>query len=142
MALLAKRPTAAKVIGAVVALVVLGMALRGWLWLHDVAARPFDIGARPHAGRYMALIYYPTWCRLDDLLGGIGVALIQVFRPGWWAALSRRANLVLALGVAGIAATMWLFPDQIGGFFAAVLGFPLLALGMSLLVVAGARQAR
>jgi peptidoglycan/LPS O-acetylase OafA/YrhL len=138
VALLARRPTAAKVIGAVVAMFVLGMALRGWVWLHDVAARPFDIASKPHSGPYMALIYYPTWARLDDLLGGIGVALIQVFRPSWWAALIRRGNLVLALGLAGIAATMWLFPDQIGGFFAAVFGFPLLAISMSLLVVAGA----
>ncbi len=136
--LLAKRPTAARVIGAVAALVVLGMGLRGWLWLHDVAARPFDLASKPHPGAYMALIYYPTWSRLDDLLGGVSVALVQVFRPGLWSALTRRGNLVLALGVAGIAATMWLFPDQIGGFFAAVLGFPLLAISMTLLVVAGA----
>jgi peptidoglycan/LPS O-acetylase OafA/YrhL len=138
VALLARRPTAAKVVGAVIALVVLGMALRGWLWLHNVATRPFDIASKPSPGAYMALIYYPTWSRLDDLLGGISVALIQVFRPRWWAALSGRGNLVLALGLAGIAATMWVFPDQIGGFFAAVLGFPLLAISMALLVVAAA----
>ena len=138
VALLAKRPTAGRIVGALAFFVVLGMALRGWLWLHDVAARPFDVTSKPHYGAYMTLIYYPTWCRLDDLLGGIGVALVQVFRPGWWAALSRRGNLVLALGLAGIVATMWLFPNQNGGFFAAVLGFPLLAVSMSLLVVAGA----
>ena len=138
VALLARRPTPAKVVGVVIATLVLGMALRGWLWLHDVAARPFDITSKPHSGPYMALIYYPTWARLDDLLGGIVVALIQVFRPAWWAALTRRGNLVLAFGFAGIAAAIWLFPDQIGGFFAAVFGFPLLALSMALLVVAGA----
>ncbi|HLY79939.1 MAG TPA: acyltransferase [Caulobacteraceae bacterium] len=138
VALLARRPTATRVVGAVVVLVIGGMALRGWLWLHDVAARPFDITTKPRSGPYMALIYYPTWARLDDLLGGIGVALIQVFRPRWWAALIRRGNLVLALGLAGIAATMGLFPDQIGGFVAATFGFPLLALSMALLVLAGA----
>ena len=138
VALLSLRPTAGRIIGAILALVAAGMILRGWLWLHDVAARPFDLTSKAHPGAYMALIYYPTWSRLDDLLGGICVALIQVFRPTWWLALTRRSNLALALGLAGTAATMWLFPDQIGGFVAATCGYPPLAASMALLVVAGA----
>jgi peptidoglycan/LPS O-acetylase OafA/YrhL len=115
------------------------MALRGYLWLADVARRPFDLGADPHSGAYMQLIYYPTWSRLDDLLGGIGVALIQVFRPRWWPALARRGDLLTGVAVAGVAAAMWVFRDgEVAGFFAAVFGFPLLALSMALLVAAGA----
>jgi len=138
VALLAIRPTPGRIVGALALVAVLGMALRGWLWLDAVAARPFDIGSVPRDGRYMALIYYPTWARLDDLLAGIGLAMIQVFRPRWWAALTGRGNLMLALGVAGIAAAMGVFPDSIGGFFAAVFGYPLLALSMAMLVIAGA----
>ena len=141
VALLAWRPKTARIVGAVVGLVVLGMALRGYLWLADVAARPFDITSEPHGGPYMQLIYYPIWSRLDDLLGGICVALIQVFRPGWWQALARRRNLLTATAVAGVAAVMLMFRDgEVAGFFAAVLGFPLLALSMSLLVIAGANR--
>ena len=140
VALLAMRPTAGRIIGAIVALVLLGMVLRGYLWLHDVAARPFDLAARPHQGAYMTLIYYPTWARLDDLLGGICAALAQVFRPRWWAALTRRGDLVLALGLAGIAASMLFFQTEITGFFAATFGYPLLAASMSLLVIAAAER--
>ena len=133
------RPSPAKIIGAVVGLIVFGMALRGYLWLADVAARPFDISADPHGGAYMDLIYYPTWSRLDDLLGGICAALVQVCRPAWWAALTRRGNLLTAVGVAGVTAVMWMFQDgEVAGFFPAVFGFPVLAAAMSLLVIAGA----
>jgi len=141
VALLAWRPTRARIIAAVVGLIALEMALRGYLWLADVAARPFDITSAPRAGAYMELIYYPTWSRLDDLLGGICVALIQVFRPSWWDTLARQGNLLTAVGVAGVAAVMLLFRDgEVAGFFAATFGFPLLALSMSLLVIAGANR--
>ena len=139
MALLAWRPTPAKIVGAVAGLVVLGVALRGYLWLAEVAARPFDVASAPHGAAYMQLIYYPTWSRLDDLLGGICVALIQVFRPTWWAALTRQGNVLTGVAVAGVAAVMWIFRDgEVAGFFAATLGPPLLATAMSLLVIAGA----
>ena len=74
VALIALRPTSAKIIGAVVSVMVLGMALRGYLWLHSVAATPFDITAAPRSGPYMRLIYYPTGTRLDGLLMGIAAA--------------------------------------------------------------------
>jgi peptidoglycan/LPS O-acetylase OafA/YrhL len=141
VALLAMRPTATKIIGVIAALIGLGMALRGYLWLADVAAHPFDLTSEPHAGAYMELIYYPTWSRLDDLLGGVSVALIQVFRPQWWEGLARRGNWLTALSAAGVAAVMWLFRDgEVAGFLAATFGFTLLALSMSLLVIAGANR--
>jgi len=141
VALLAWRATSARITGVVVGLIALEMALRGYLWLADVAARPFDITSAPHAGAYMELIYYPTWSRLDDLIGGICAALTQVFKPTWWEALARRGNLLTAIGVIGVAAVMLLFRDgEVAGFFAATFGFPLLALSMSLLVIAGASR--
>jgi peptidoglycan/LPS O-acetylase OafA/YrhL len=43
------------------------------------------------------------------------------------------------VGLAGVATAMWLFRDgEVAGFVAATLGFPLLALSMSLLVMAAA----
>jgi peptidoglycan/LPS O-acetylase OafA/YrhL len=59
VALLAIRPSAAKTIGAFVAVLLFGMALRGFLWLHDVARTPFGIASAPQPAAYMRLIYWP-----------------------------------------------------------------------------------
>ena len=137
VALLAIRPSAAKAMTALVAILVLGMALRGWFWLHDVARTPFDLAADPRPGRYMHLIYYPTWTRLDGLLAGIGAALLMTFRPGVWRVLSGRPNLLLASGLVGVGGAILLFGDQIAGFYGAVFGYPLLSVSMAALVIAG-----
>src|SRR6185437_7725026 len=139
VALIGWRARPGRVAAAIAAVVLLGMALSGYLWLRYVAATPFDIAAHAkHGGAYMTLIYYPTWTRLDGLLGGVCVALVSTFRPRWWAALTARANVCLAAGLAGVGAALALFGGEIGGFLASTLGFPLLALSMALLVVAGA----
>jgi peptidoglycan/LPS O-acetylase OafA/YrhL len=128
-------------IAVLAGLVGAGMALRGWLWLHDVARAPFDPAALPRAGRYMTLIYYSTWTRLDDLLAGIALAAMPAFRPRWWAAAMSRCNLLFAAGLAGVAASAMVFQDQIAGFAATAVGFPLLAASMAL-TVAGASSPR
>lgn len=137
VALIAARPSARAVIAVITAVLLAGMLVRGYFWLHDVASRPFDPSAEPRFEPYMTLIYYPTWSRLDGLLAGIAAAIVQVFRPDWWGALLKRSNLVLAAGIAGIAVTASFFHGQIAGFLAATFGFPLLAGSMALVVIAG-----
>jgi peptidoglycan/LPS O-acetylase OafA/YrhL len=135
--LIARRPSATKIIGAVILVFVLGVALRGYLWLTDVAREPFNPTSEPRASQYMTLIYYPTWTRLDGLLAGIAAAAVQTFRPLWWRAILSRANCLVASGMAGIATAIILFHGQVAGFLATMFGFPLLALSMAMLVVAG-----
>jgi peptidoglycan/LPS O-acetylase OafA/YrhL len=126
VALLALRPSAAKVVASVIGVLALGMVLRGWFWLHDVAS----------GGSYMTLIYYPTWTRLDGLLAGIVAAAIQTFRPRIWQAAMARADLLLAVGAAGIAGSIFFFKSQIPGFWPAVLGYPMVSASMALVVAA------
>jgi peptidoglycan/LPS O-acetylase OafA/YrhL len=133
---MAPRATPRRILALVAAVLLVGMALRGWFWLHDVARQPFDISARPHGGAYMRLIYYPTWTRLDALLAGICAAMIRTFRPVLWRRLTGRPNLLLAVGVAGVAVSIVFFGNQIAGFWPSVFGFPLLALSMALMVMA------
>jgi len=124
------RPSARAAMLVMAAILLGGMALRGWLWLHDVAG--------PHgvrSGAYMRLIYYPTWSRLDDLLAGVAAVAVKVFRPRLWRKLTGRSNLLLAAGGAGVIGSSLLFGDQIGGLWAAVLGYPLLALSLVSMVV-------
>ena len=124
--LLAMRPNAKVAIGLMAAILVLGIGLRAWLWLHEVASHG-----------YMRLIYYPTYSRLDDLLAGVAAAAVKVFRPQVWRRLTARPNLLLALGAAGVVGSSFVFGGQIAGFLGASLGYPLLALSLALLVVAG-----
>jgi peptidoglycan/LPS O-acetylase OafA/YrhL len=140
VALVALRPTPGKIVGALVSVVLLGMALRGYLWLHGVAATPFDITAAPRSGPYMRLVYYPTWTRLDGLVMGIAAATIRVFRPVTWATLTARPNLLLGAGLLGVVASTVLFHGQTAGFWPTVLGFPLLSFSIVLMVMAGAES--
>jgi len=134
--LLMRRPSMRKTVAAIIAVLVAGMVLRGYLWLHDVAQPPFDIGERANSPRYMDFIYYPTFARLDGLLAGVTAAAIKTFRPSLWNALTARANLLLGAGVAGVVLSAMFFVDQTADFWPAVFGFPLLSLSIALVVVA------
>lgn len=138
VALVSLRPTPAKVIGAVLCVLVLGMALRGYLWLHFVADSPLDIAAHPRGGPYQHFIYYPTATRLDGLLMGIVAAAIQTFRPATWSRLTARPNLLLGAGVLGVILSTFIFHDgSIARFWPAVFGYPFLSFAVALIVMAG-----
>lgn len=136
VALLTLRASARKTIAVLAAMLILGIALRAWLWLHDVAATPFDPMSEPQWRPYMSLIYYPTWSRLDGLLAGIAIAALRLFRPQAWERFVARPNLLLAAGLAGMAAAILLFRAQIAPFVPSAIGFPLLAGGIALVVAA------
>ena len=129
--LLAWRPDARVVVAAMAAILVGGMALRGWLWLHDVAGP----GGQIHTGRYMRLIYSPTWSRLDGLLVGVAAAAAKVFRPELWRRLTARPNLAIVSGIVGVVLSSLVFGDQIAGFWGATLAYPMLAFSLGLVVI-------
>jgi peptidoglycan/LPS O-acetylase OafA/YrhL len=136
VAWLALRPSATKVTATLVAVLLFGIGIRGYLWTHGVATTSHGITTL-NDSRFMSLIYYPTWSRLDGLLAGVVVALIQTFRPLWWRRLTARANLLSLCGATGIAVSMAFFGDQIAGLTATLFGYPLVAASAALLVVAG-----
>jgi peptidoglycan/LPS O-acetylase OafA/YrhL len=138
VALLAIRPSAAKVSSLLLAILLGGMALRGYLWLRDVAGYPFGFATEPRSRPYMELIYYSTWTRLDGLSAGVAAACISVFRPRLWATLTARPIVLLSLGILGVGASMAFFRDIVAGFLPTALAFPLLSFSMALLVAAGA----
>lgn len=102
-----------------------GMILRGVLWQHI-------------EGRYLEVIYYPTYNRLDALLAGVMLATIELYRPDIWDWCNRHANtILLPAGVVTLALSMVLFEDKLG-VLTTVVGYPLLAVAMGLLVAASA----
>ncbi|QNU16493.1 acyltransferase [Thermomonas sp. XSG] len=131
--LLARKPSPAKFWGVCVAVLLGGIALRSGIWLHDDATQP----QRPW---FVEDIYYPTWNRLDGLLMGVMLAAWQSYRPASWARAANHANGFALAGVAVMALAFWLFRDRVG-LPGNSIGWPVLSLGLALLVFAGA-QAR
>ena len=123
--LLTRRPTVGKVLLVAIAVVAFGMALRGVLWLHG------------HE-RFLELIYYPTWCRLDGLLAGVLLAALQTYRPAAWSWCQKHANdVILPAGLLLLALGLYVCRQQ-ASHATATFGYPLLAAAFSMLVIAGA----
>jgi peptidoglycan/LPS O-acetylase OafA/YrhL len=129
------RPSIAKTVALLAFLVALGIAIRSYVYVHVLL--PLGPDSDSFSVRYIERIYYPTYTRLDGLLAGVALALLRLFRPAWWSALLRRANWLLAGGVALMGVTLWLFADRVS-FLGNVIGFPLMALALALLVMVAA----
>jgi peptidoglycan/LPS O-acetylase OafA/YrhL len=114
---------------ALVALaLVSGMVVRYLVWNAFV-------GELGQSG-YFKYIYYSTFCRFDELVAGVALALVKNYHARWWRALTANGNLALAAGSAVCALAFWLFLEERQGLPVTVLGFPLLALGFALLILA------
>jgi peptidoglycan/LPS O-acetylase OafA/YrhL len=107
-----------------------GMVTRGQVW-HDVVE-----DQRYWSHHYYKYIYYSTFCRFDELLAGVALALVKNYHAAAWRRLTSFGHATLALGVAVTALAFFLFLDDHYGFAMTVFGYPLLALGFSLLIVA------
>lgn len=129
--LLMRRPTFGKALTLILAILCFGIAIRAYIYIHQVQAFPREDDA--FALAYVEKIYYPTHTRLDGLLVGVTLAIIKTFRPVWWQPAMSHGYLLLASGLALCAWAMWLFSDRLS-FSASVIGFPLLAVGLGLLI--------
>jgi peptidoglycan/LPS O-acetylase OafA/YrhL len=135
---LTRRSSMSKFIGVSLGLLAAGMALRGYVWVHDLApAREMEGLERGFGLRYIEEIYYPTWMRLDGLLAGVVLATVKAYRPSWWERMQNRSNLLLLGGLLVVAASIWMFRERFD-LLPTVVGYPLLSIGLALLVVAGA----
>ncbi|MDI4632839.1 acyltransferase [Pelomonas sp. V22] len=126
--LLTRRPSASRFLLLCGGVVLLGIALRTGIWLHDTATDP----PRPW---FVEDLYYPTWSRLDGLLMGVMLAALRVYRPQQWAALQARSSALLAGAVAVLGLAFWLFSERTG-LLANALGWPVLSFGFGLLTLA------
>ena len=129
---LLKRPAMWKFVALCVAIVLGGIVLRAAIWTHGMQTDP-----TMNRNWFVEDLYYPTWNRLDGLLCGVALAAWKTFRPQAWSAARRYANLGLAAGLLVMALAFWLFQDRVG-LLGNTLGWPVLSLGLGLLVFAGA----
>jgi peptidoglycan/LPS O-acetylase OafA/YrhL len=115
---------------ALAMVVVGGMAARAILWDQVVD------GQRYGMFNYFKYIYYSTLCRLDDLVAGVALALLRNYHEGMWERISARGNASFAVGLALASLAGWMFLDDPRGFAVTVFGYPLLAVGFGLMVLA------
>ncbi len=107
------------------AAVALGMAARGIAFTqhgHDA----FD-----------AEVYYSTFCRFDELLPGVAIALLESFHPRLFDTLRRHGHALLFSGILASVAVLYGIANELPGpFFATTFGYSLLAIAFSLLTLA------
>ncbi|HEY1056880.1 MAG TPA: acyltransferase [Emticicia sp.] len=80
-------------------------------------------------------IYYPIYSRLDGLLVGVTIAAVFQFRPKLKQQLQQYGNYLLLAGVAVLVGAYFLCKEQVS-FGASIFGFPIIALGYGLVVIA------
>ncbi|MES2151942.1 MAG: acyltransferase [Pseudomonadota bacterium] len=117
-------------------LIVAAVTLRSLLWL-----RYGQIAGGAIEG-YYPNIYYSTFCRFDELLPGVGIALLKNFHRPVWDRLMRHGQALLALGLAGAVVLGYLLVtaydvDGVGyGYFMTGFGYSLVALCFGVLTLA------
>lgn len=125
-----KRPSARRTALLMSGVMLLGVLLRGFAITHVMSG----------GWNYFKYIYYPTCMRLDGLLVGVMLGAIRAFRPAWWDAVSNRGHHTFAAGLIFVGAVMWMFRNdglgEVSGsaVWGTVLGYPLLAFGLGLIV--------
>lgn len=112
---------------------IAGMLIRADLW-QEMAGQKYKLYF------YFKYIYYSSLCRYDELLAGVALALLRNHHPGAWGRLTRHGNLMGFLGLCACGVAFWFFLEDRYGFGITVFGFPLMALGFSLLIVAAVAQ--
>ncbi|MDB5962072.1 MAG: acyltransferase [Massilia sp.] len=115
---------------ALAAAVLVGLAARGWLWHNAVD------GTAREEFNYFKYIYYSSLCRLDELLAGVALALLKNFHAPLWQRLTRHGDAALAAAGVLLAAAFYWFLDDRYAFAVTVAGYPLLAAGFGLLLLA------
>jgi peptidoglycan/LPS O-acetylase OafA/YrhL len=115
---------------AIALTVAIGMVTRGVMWYELV-----DGNARA-LNHYYKYIYYSSFCRFDELVAGVALALLKNYHSALWRRLTAHGNLALVAGLALGALTFALFLSDHYGLAMTLLGYPMLAIAFALLIVA------
>ena len=109
-----------------VAAILTGVAMRCVMWLHCTDFPD-----------YMSDIYYSSFCRIDELLPGVALAMLKNFHAGLFQRLQVWGNLAAAAGLLVAAVVLTGFTICFDGDYVAAHGFnfPLVAFGYSVLAL-------
>ena len=112
-------------------LLIAGIILRGALWIYYA---PNTEDYFIHA--YYSTIYYSSFCRLDELILGVSIALLRNFHQEVWAKIMKRGNLILLFSMVSSSISCYLFFQYHYSFLMTALGYPLLAISFTALTLA------
>ncbi|MCD2515215.1 acyltransferase [Massilia sp. G4R7] len=85
---------------------------------------------------FAAPVYYSSFCRFDELLPGVAIAMLKNFHPAAFARLLRHGNALLAAGLAMAAAVLYgVMNEAPTAFMASTFGFSLVATSFALLTL-------
>ena len=104
-----------------------GMAVRAYLWTQYGGEGGF---------LYYTHIYYASWCRFDELIFGVALALVKNYHAGAWKIITSRGNWVLLAGIGMLALTWSMLLEDHYGYMMTVIGYPMLGVSFSLLLIA------
>jgi peptidoglycan/LPS O-acetylase OafA/YrhL len=112
-------------------------------WCLLGAAVATGVGARAYAwlahdhGAFAAEVYYSSFCRSDELLFGVAIAMLRNFHKGLFTRLLRYGNALLVAGLGMATAVLVCFSNELPTpFLASALGFSLVAASFALLTCA------
>jgi len=108
---------------ALVASIAAGIATRGFNFMHGQEA-------------FSAPAYYSTWCRADELLPGVAIAMLKNFHPALFGRILQRGNALLVAGLTVSGAVLYgVRYDAPNLFLTSTFGFSLVAIGFALLTL-------
>jgi peptidoglycan/LPS O-acetylase OafA/YrhL len=110
-----------------VTLSLAGLGLRYVAYDHFVVPHQEESTVRFY---WMRHVYYPTWCRLDGLLAGIGIAALCTFRKQTAARVLAWGNYWFLAGFGVLTGAYFLCLDETSPE-ATFFGFPVVALGFA-----------
>ncbi len=114
---------------AIGATFVAGMLIRASIWDQYLAGRPEG------QVEYYRLVYYSTFCRFDELVAGVALALMRNYHPALWGRLTGHGNAMLVAGMLATGITFYCLLQDRYGFAMTVFGYPMLALSCALLLI-------
>lgn len=83
---------------------------------------------------FAAPVYYSSFCRFDELLPGVAIAMLKNFHPAVFARILRHGNALLVGGLAMAAAVLYgVMNEAPSAFMASTFGFSLVAISFALL---------
>ncbi|HEY9259627.1 acyltransferase [Chitinophaga sp.] len=115
-----------------VALFLLGFGIRLYCWHYLIAPA---LGTDDFWVTWYQHMYYPTYDRLDGLLAGVSVAALFAFRPALTERITRHGNAIFGIAVLVLTGAWFLCEDH-SSFSASIFGFPIIAIGYGLAVIA------